>query len=225
MLTSDRARQDYVKAIYQLGGSGPVAAVKLARYLGVSRAAVTKLRRALEKDGLIKTAAARINPIELTARGNSLALRMIRRHRLIETFLHRTLELPLDVLHSQAEAIEHVISDDVAARLERFLGNPLVDPHGHPITRIAHDFHPRPRKFLTDAATGTHVRIESIPDRDASVVRDLAAERVLPGLTAQIIARDGRRITLRSARRWHAVSIAAAASIQISIQRQRARAS
>src|SRR5579863_7131651 len=112
MLTTDRAREDYVKAVYQLGAGDPVAAADLARYLGISRAAVTKFRRVLERAGLLKTASGRTDRLTLTVRGRKLAAGMIRRHRLVETFLHRSLGYPLDELHAQAEAIEHVISDD-----------------------------------------------------------------------------------------------------------------
>ena len=58
---------------------------------------------------------------------------MVRRHRLLETFLHRSLRMPLERLHAEAERIEHVISDDVALRIAKMLGHPKADPHGHPI--------------------------------------------------------------------------------------------
>jgi len=218
VLTKDRAREDYVKAIYQLGDGQPVSAVSLARYLGVSRAAVTKFRRVLSADGLATAATARTDPIRLTARGRTLALNMLRRHRLVETFLHQTLGVPLDVLHSQAEAIEHVISDDVTNRLNRFLRNPQHDPHGHPIVALASSKTSKARDVLAHAPMGSRIKIEGIPDRDASILRRLVAQRVLPGLVAKVVDRQAGSLTLRSSSGTHVVDRAAAAAIQISLR-------
>ena len=224
MLTKDRAREDYVKAIYQLGDGEPVSAVSLARYLGVSRAAVTKFRRVLTADGLTKPATARTDPIRLTARGQSLALNMLRRHRLVETFLHQTLGVPLDVLHSQAESIEHVISDDVTDRLNRFLGNPQFDPHGHPIAATSHSRGGGTHAVLAHVPTGSRIKVQGIPDRDASIVRRLVAQRVLPGLVAKVVERQGRCMTLRSAGGTHVVDLTAAMAIQVSVRKPKRRA-
>jgi DtxR family Mn-dependent transcriptional regulator len=224
VLTKDRAREDYVKAIYQLGDGEPVSAVSLARYLGVSRAAVTKFRRVLTSDGLAKPATARTDPIRLTARGQTLALNMLRRHRLVETFLHQTLGVPLDVLHSQAESIEHVISDDVTDRLNRFLGNPQFDPHGHPIAGISQTRRGDRCTVLARVPSGSRIKVEGIPDRDAAILRRLVAQRVLPGLVANVVDRQDRSMTLRSARGTHVVDLAAAAAIQVSVQKPKRRA-
>jgi DtxR family transcriptional regulator, Mn-dependent transcriptional regulator len=211
----ERARQDYVKAIYQLGGDLPVSGADLARYLAVSRTAVTKSRRILVKERLVKPASSRTDLIELTALGRRLAARMLRRHRLIETFLHRSLKMPLDGLHRQAEAIEHVISDDVAARLARFLGNPTLDPHGHPISTKSRGLIPHKSISLADAKPGSRLRIESIPDRDPSVVRQLSLHGILPGLKAQVSGRRGGCIVLRSVRATHTVPSAASRLIRV----------
>jgi DtxR family transcriptional regulator, Mn-dependent transcriptional regulator len=219
--SQERARQDYVKAIFQLGNDSPVAGADLARYLTVSRAAVTKSRRLLEKEGLVKRAASRVDRIELTERGRRLALSLMRRHRLIETFLHRTLHVPLDDLHPQAEAIEHVISDEVAERLARFLRNPRVDPHGHPIVTASRGAGRSLSQSLADVKPGTRIRVESIPDRDASVVRQLSAQGVLPGHRATVAGRDKGGVRIRSARGANLIAPSVAASILISIEKPR----
>jgi len=128
-----RAREDYVKAIYQLGGGAPVRAAAVARYLNVSRVSVSKAKRLLEGDGLLEPEPAPAKPLRLSHKGRVLAVAMVRRHRLLETFLHRSLNVPLERVHSEAERIEHVISDDLASRIAAFLGRPSNDPHGHPI--------------------------------------------------------------------------------------------
>src|SRR6202011_1657265 len=129
----ERARQDYVKVIYQLGLDTPVRAAELARHLGVTRASVSKFKRMLEREKLLHAARRPTDAVRLTKKGQELAVRMVRRHRLVETFLHATLRVPLDRIHSEAERIEHAISDDVSKRLARFLDHPAVDPHGHRI--------------------------------------------------------------------------------------------
>ncbi len=221
MLTTDRARQDYVKAIYQLGAGQPVSAAALARYLGVSRAAVTKFRRVLVADGLAARSTARTDRIRLTKLGFDLATAMLRRHRLVETFLHRSLDVPLDVLHEQAEAIEHVISDDVADRLDRFLGYPNADPHGHPIGAQPAKRSAR-RTKLTDAPDNCSVRIVGIPDRDPVLVRRLMEQGILPGSKARVSRRGDAHIELRSERgSRRRVAAAAAASIDVEIVRGR----
>ena len=223
MLTAGRAREDYVKAIYQLGDGAPIAAAALARYLGISRAAITKFRRVLERQGLLKRASARADRLDLTQRGHALAVGMVRRHRLVETFLHRALGLPLDEVHAQAEAIEHAISDDVADRLERFLGNPQADPHGHPIVPRSARRADATTSTLADAPAGSRVRIEVIPDRDPAIVRRLIARGVLPGLVAQVSTSDRRSVVLQSDAGRHSVPRATAAKIQVRIGPPRGR--
>ena len=108
-------------------------AAAVARYLDVSRVSVSKAKRLLQADGLLEPERTPSAPLRLTRRGRTLAVAMVRRHRLLETFLHRSLGMPLERLHAEAERIEHVISDDVALRIAEMLGHPLADPHGHPI--------------------------------------------------------------------------------------------
>ncbi len=193
----ERARQDYIKFIYQLGERKPVRAADLARSLGVSRASVSKFKRMLEQEKLLERSIARNDALHLTKKGRALAVRMVRRHRLVETFLHTTLRMPLDRVHSEAERIEHAISEDVSARLATFLAYPVADPHGHQIpagTRqatIADD-------LLARAKIGERVTVSSIDDRDARVVRELSAHKVLPGRCVTVVGRrqDGLRIRL-----------------------------
>ncbi len=191
----ERARQDYIKGIYQLGERKAVRAADLARSLGVSRASVSKFKRMLEQEKLLEHSVARNDALRLTKKGKALAVRMVRRHRLVETFLYRTLQMPLDRVHSEAERIEHAISDDVSARLATFLAYPVADPHGHRIpagirkTPVADD-------VLARAKIGERVTVTSIDDRDARVVRELSAHGVLPGQCVTVIGRrqDGLRV-------------------------------
>jgi DtxR family Mn-dependent transcriptional regulator len=195
-----RAREDYVKAIYQLGGEQPVRAAALARYLHVSRVSVSKAKRLLEKDGLLERGQAPSEPLRLSRRGQALAIAMVRRHRLLETFLHRSLHLPLERLHAEAERIEHVISDDLALRIAAFLGRPRNDPHGHPIPY--EDGAPAAAlPTLTSVPAGERARVVSLDDRDEKAVAALSAAGVLPGATVRVERSDAARMRLRCGRR------------------------
>jgi len=128
--------ENYVKTIYEMCASqnGQLALTgKLAVALGVSPGTVTSMLKTLSDSGL-----ARYTPyegVELTDAGRGLALRVLRRHRLIELFLVRTLNLTWDEVHDEAENMEHAVSDLLVDRIDEFLGRPGSDPHGDPIPR------------------------------------------------------------------------------------------
>lgn len=128
--------ENYVKAIYQLCGDSngePAATGQIAAALSVSPGTVTSMLKTLSESNL-----ATYTPYEgvrLTAAGNALALRVVRRHRLIELFLVRTLELNWDEVHEEAEHMEHAVSDHLIDRIDAYLGHPAADPHGDPIPR------------------------------------------------------------------------------------------
>jgi DtxR family transcriptional regulator, Mn-dependent transcriptional regulator len=210
-----RAREDYVKAIYQLAAGGPVRAAALARYLRVSRVSVSKAKRALEAEGLLERERAATRPLRLTGRGRKLAIAMVRRHRLLETFLHRALRMPLERIHAEAERIEHVISDDLALRIAKLLGRPGFDPHGHPIPYAGE---PRPRKpleTLASLSTGSEARVVSLDDRDDHAVAALAAAGVLPGSRLRVERRDRDRVFVRRGRRVLSLLRSHAAMVRI----------
>lgn len=210
----ERACEDYVKAIYHLTGEAPVRAAELARYLGVSRASVSQSRRVLAEAGLVKASKGRTDTLRLTAKGLALGVRMARRHRLIETFLHRTLMVPLDRVHADAERIEHAISDDITGRLAEFLGNPTMDPHGHPIPSASSHGYGSAERRLVDVEPGESIVIVAIDDRDKNVVRYLDARAVLPGMRAVVARKSARSVTLRVGRKLLAIPARAARQVR-----------
>ena len=124
-----RAREDYVKAIYQLGADGPVRAAALARYLKVSRVSVSKAKRLLgNRRACWSAEATPSQPLRLSGRGYKLAIAMVRRHRLLETFLHRSLRVPLERVHAEAERIEHVDLRRRRVAHRRVAGAPAIRP-------------------------------------------------------------------------------------------------
>lgn len=196
-----RAREDYVKAIYQLGGGEPVRAAAVARYLDVSRVSVSKAKRLLQADGLLEAEPTPSAPLRLSRRGRTLAVAMVRRHRLLETFLHQSLRMPLERLHAEAERIEHVISDDVALRIAEMLGRPKADPHGHP---IPYDDSPPPAgvmETLAAVAPGVDVRVVSLDDRDDKAVGVLAQLGILPGASVRVLRSAAGRMRVRCGNR------------------------
>jgi DtxR family transcriptional regulator, Mn-dependent transcriptional regulator len=196
-----RAREDYVKAIYQLGALGPVRAAALARYLHVSRVSVSKAKRQLESEGLLERDRAPLSPLHLSSKGRRLAVAMVRRHRLLETFFYRTLRMPLERVHAEAERIEHVISDDVALRIAEFLGHPNCDPHGHTIPYRENEAKRRPLPTLATLAVGASARVASLDDRDDSAVAVLCAAGVLPGVSLCVERADVHHIVVRCGKR------------------------
>jgi DtxR family Mn-dependent transcriptional regulator len=196
-----RAREDYVKAIYQLGASEPVRAAALARYLAVSRVSVSKAKRQLEAEGLLERQPTPSHPLRLSKRGCKLAVAMVRRHRLLETFLHHSLRVPLERIHAEAERIEHVISDDVALRIAALLGRPQRDPHGHPIPYGETVPPAKPLPTLAGLTLGTRACVVSLDDRDDDAVAALAACGILPGSRLRVESSERGRVVVRCGKR------------------------
>ncbi len=127
------AVEDYLKAIYLLQAriGKPVPISKIAERLAVAPASVTEMVQRLARDGLVKHV--RYGGVSLTGRGRRGALRVVRRHRLLETFLVNELGMGWDQVHDEAETLEHSISDRLLAAIAAKLGDPARDPHGDPI--------------------------------------------------------------------------------------------
>jgi DtxR family Mn-dependent transcriptional regulator len=210
-----RAREDYVKAIYQLGSEGPVRAAALARYLHVSRVSVSKAKRQLEADGLLERDLEPSQPLRLSRRGRKLAVAMVRRHRLLETFFHQALRVPLERIHAEAERIEHVISDDVALRIADLLGRPQSDPHGHPIPYNDDSDAGKPLPTLAGLGAGDRACVVSLDDRDDAAVALLAKSGLLPGVRIVVERADASRVVVRRGKRVLTLRRSHAAMVRI----------
>jgi DtxR family Mn-dependent transcriptional regulator len=126
------AAEDCLKAIHQSAtGGAPVATGALAAVLRVTPAAVTQMLRRLSALRLVDNP--RYRGVRLTPAGRRVAAEILRHHRLLELYLSRALGYPLDRVHAEAEVLEHAISEDFEERIDRLLGHPTLDPHGHPI--------------------------------------------------------------------------------------------
>jgi DtxR family Mn-dependent transcriptional regulator len=163
------AIQDYAKAIYALGrrcGGDPVATTDLAERLGVTPASASAMIKKLDERGLVEHVP--YHGVKLTAEGRRVALEVLRHHRLLELFLAEHLDVPWDRVHQEAEALEHVISEDLEARIAAKLGNPTHDPHGDPIPDAQlqiDEGHTRSLADLEPGDRGSFVRVsDSLPE-------------------------------------------------------------
>ena len=124
---------NFLKAIYKeskLSGAGTRLS-KVATQLNISNAAATDMARKLAIKNLVNYT--KYKPLTLTDYGNELALKVVRKHRLWESFLYKTLSLSLHEIHRESEVLEHLTSDFLTDKIDNYLGNPVTDPHGDPI--------------------------------------------------------------------------------------------
>ena len=170
---------DYVKAIWDLGGTGAASTKEVSERLLVSPASVSNMFVRLQEMGLVEYE--RYRGASLTDLGRVEALRLVRRHRLIETFLLQHLGYSWQEVHEEAERLEHAVSDGFTERLAEFLGHPRHDPHGDPIP-TAEGILERDDSFsLSEASAGRRVRIYKVSDEDASMLDYLGERGLVPG--------------------------------------------
>jgi DtxR family transcriptional regulator, Mn-dependent transcriptional regulator len=125
--------ENFIKIIYKFkqGEDWDTRPGSVARALGISNAAATDMARKLAAKNLVNYV--KYKQLSLTPKGHRLALNVIRKHRLWESFLYKTLNLSLHEIHQEAEVLEHLTSDFLANKIDEYLGKPLSDPHGDPI--------------------------------------------------------------------------------------------
>ena len=176
---------DYLKAIWSVAGTGSASTNALSERLSVAPASVSSMLVRLRQMGFVD-----YEPYygaSLTESGNREALRLVRRHRLVETFLLRHLGYSWQEVHDEAERLEHAVSDGFTERLAEFLGRPQRDPHGDPIpaadgTLAVEDFFP-----LAEAGNGARVRISKVRDDDAPILDHLADHGLVPGRLLSVL--------------------------------------
>ncbi len=190
--------EDYLKAIYELETrQGSAATSEVADALDVAPASVTGMIRRLAAQGYLDHVP--YHGVQLTDVGRRAALRTIRRHRILESYLTGILGYPWDRVHDEAERLEHAASDELIERLAAALGHPVVDPHGAPIpTREGTVEEPRLRT-LAELPIGEAARMLLVSDKDPALLRYLAEIGLQPGTDVTVLARapfDGP-LTLR----------------------------
>jgi DtxR family Mn-dependent transcriptional regulator len=174
------AIQDYLKGIYKLQASGQRATTTaIAKEMGVAPSSATSMVKKLAALGLAEHAPYR--GVELTEPGTKIALEVIRHHRLLEQYLAETLGLPIDAVHDEADRLEHVISEELEARIDEQLGFPTHDPHGDPIPDARLNVALQDLRSLDVLEPGEEATVRRIPDGDAGLLRYLAGLTLVPG--------------------------------------------
>jgi DtxR family transcriptional regulator, Mn-dependent transcriptional regulator len=170
---------DYLKAILELSREGAASTKDVADRLSVSAASVSNMFVRLQEMGLADYE--RYRGASLTQAGRVEALRLLRRHRLIETFLLRSLCYSWEDVHAEAERLEHSVSDGFTERLAEFLAHPTHDPHGDPIPAADGSLEPDDSFPLSVAAAGQRVRIYRVGDEEAAKLAYLEEHGLTPG--------------------------------------------
>ena len=212
------ATEDYLRAVYDLQReTGRVMTTSLARELRVAPASVTSMLKRLDALGLLRHAPYR--GVCLTPAGRRLALRMVRRHRLVERFLVDVLGVPWDRVHDEANRWEHVISDDLEERIDRLLGRPATDPHGSPIPgndgRMPED---RAPLRLSDLAPGQSAVVAEVRDHDPLILRYAASRGLYPGEGLRVVGVDATDGPLRIRVRGKGYAVTRAAADQVLVR-------
>lgn len=182
-----QAVQDYLKAIHRLGGaSNVVLPNEIAGLLAVKPPSVTGMLKRLAEAGWIVYTPG--DGAKLTETGLIEARRVIRRHRLIELFLTQVLGLDWSEVDAEAEALEHAISPRLEQAIAAHLGEPLEDPHGHPIPTESGELHHRELHCLSEFRPGQAVVVREVQDDDPARLRHWRDHGLVPGATVRIVS-------------------------------------
>jgi DtxR family Mn-dependent transcriptional regulator len=186
MTQLSRSQQDYLKALYVLGPGGEgVSTSQLATRLGVSAPSVTNMLGRLAGERLVSHAPHA--GARLTARGRKQALEMVRRHRILETFLVRVLGLDWSEVHEDAEVLEHHISDRVLEAIDRLVGHPEEDPHGHPIPDRRGRLMRRRLAPIAEVPVGRRATVREIRDADGRRMARWKEVGLVPGALVRVV--------------------------------------
>ena len=194
-----RSVEDYLKAIYRLSGEGqPASTSDIADLLDLSAASVSGMVRRLSEQGLLEHEPYR--GVALTTEGRRIALRMLRRHRLLEAYLVRFLGYSWDTVHDEAERLEHAVSDVLIERMALALGNPRFDPHGDPIPDSDGAMAELVYTPLAEIPVGETVEIRRVDTSQAERLRYLGHSGLTPGTRVTVTERQPFRgpTTIRS---------------------------
>jgi DtxR family Mn-dependent transcriptional regulator len=184
-----RSVEDYLKAIYQLTPEGrPAATSEIAHLLALSPPSVTGMVKRLSEHGLLEHIPYR--GVQLTGEGRRAALRMIRRHRLIEAYLVEFLGYSWDLVHEEAERLEHAVSDTMVDRMANALGHPQVDPHGDPIPAADGSIQEPACIPLSEVPVGATVEVHRVSESQPERLRYIASLGLRPGVHVTVLDRQ-----------------------------------
>jgi len=208
--------EDYLKAIYEIErGGGSASTTLIAERLAVAPASVTGMVRRLAEQGLLTHSPYR--GVRLTESGRLGALRTLRRHRVIESYLVHALGYGWDQVHEEAERLEHAASDALVDRMAEAIGEPRVDPHGAPIPSREGAVEEVVCGSLAELTPGQSGEVARVDDEDAELLQYLDQLGLRPGARVLVQARGpfGGPVTVLVNGRQHAIGIALAARVAV----------
>jgi DtxR family Mn-dependent transcriptional regulator len=201
-----RSVEDYLKAIYHLSLKGqPATTSEIAQRLELSAPSVSGMVKRLSEQGLLAHVPYR--GVELTAEGRRVALRMLRRHRIIEAYLVAFLKYGWEQVHQEAERLEHAVSEALIERMAEALGNPRFDPHGDPIPDADGSVSELVYTPLTEIPVGETAEIRLVDTSQPERLRYIAARGLTPGARVSVIDREpfNGPITIRVGGKRHII--------------------
>lgn len=214
--------ENYLKAILQhelRTGETMMSTGEIAEAMAVSPGTVTSMLKTLNEGKL-----AEYKPYEgasLTESGRKLAMRMLRRHRLIELFLVQTLNLTWDQVHEEAEDMEHAVSDFLVEKIDEFLGRPQFDPHGDPIPTADGELRGTSRKIVSLASCqpGQRFRLARVTDQHSEFLRYLSDSNLEIGTEGVVETRNlsGGIITLQIGKQELSLGLTAAENLMVEV--------
>lgn len=210
------AIQDYLKEVYKLQASGGRATTTaIARAMHVAPSSVTSMLKKLAALGLVEHA--RYRGVRLTQPGERVALEVIRHHRLLEQYLAQTLGLAIEAVHAEADRLEHALSEELEALIDRALGYPTHDPHGHPIPNAELELAHAELRPLAELAPGERATVRHVPDGDPALLRYLSKLSLVPGRQVEVCsaAPFGGPVTVLVEKTEHAISRELASQIGV----------
>lgn len=185
-----RSTEDYLKAIYGLarGPESPTQTTAIAALLGVAPASVSGMLRRLSDSGLLEHVP--YHGVRLTETGRQAALRVVRRHRILECYLTSRLGYDWDSVHAEAERLEHAVSDELIERMALVLGDPAYDPHGAPIPTRAGEVERPVLTPLSDIPVGASSALRMVDDKEPERLRYLASLGLVVGTQFWVVDRQ-----------------------------------
>lgn len=180
--------EDYLKVIFRLSEDGQkVSTQAIAERLNVAAPSVTGMIKRLAELNLVRHE--RYREIALTQAGQKAALEVVRHHRLLELYLAEALGYSWDEVHDEAERLEHTISEEFEARIDRALGYPTTDPHGDPIPSVTGAITRLPEDRLSSLSTGESAMISRVSDASPDKLRYLATMGMYPDTEVHLVER------------------------------------
>ncbi len=184
-----RSVEDYLKSVFHLTSQGGFATTSdIAEMLEVAPPSVSGMMKRLSETGLIEHVPYR--GVQLTPQGRRAALQMIRRHRILESYLTSKLGYDWGDVHVEAERLEHAVSEKLIERMAEALGEPRYDPHGAPIPTAAGEIEEAELVTLADARVGATLVLRQVGDEQPDRLRYLAEQGLTPGARLEVVERQ-----------------------------------